>query len=95
MFSFSLLFPFFDTLPLPSIVDILSFLHLDDLQRASAVCKRMRTACDEERLWERLCREIFPSDLFTSPHPEKGTTYKEFLLTNYLHAKLLISIPPN
>jgi F-box-like len=68
---------------------MLGYLDLRDFEAVRCVCKRLHLACDDERLWKRLCQELIPFAF----KDDGAKSYKEILHENYINTILYINVP--
>eukprot|EP00026_Physarum_polycephalum_P007931 Phypoly_transcript_08003.p1 GENE.Phypoly_transcript_08003~~Phypoly_transcript_08003.p1 ORF type:complete len:508 (+),score=102.00 Phypoly_transcript_08003:88-1524(+) len=84
--SLGYVLPFVDILPAHIITHILTFLNFSEVVLAQTVCKRIATACDDEALWEVLCKRF----LYVFNKQEANKTHKEYFMEHY---NFRVSIP--
>jgi len=93
MFILSPLVCFLDIFPSDLIAHVLSFVKLDDLLALCATSKKLRLECENERLWERLCLRLTPYQLDEAKKKGPITSYKRFLVDNYLNQRMTVYVP--
>eukprot|EP00026_Physarum_polycephalum_P006344 Phypoly_transcript_06386.p1 GENE.Phypoly_transcript_06386~~Phypoly_transcript_06386.p1 ORF type:complete len:559 (+),score=85.81 Phypoly_transcript_06386:102-1778(+) len=86
VFSLSGQIPFVDVFPTDVLIQVLQYLDINDFEKVRAVCKRLREACDDDRLWKHLCKTLVP--YFKD---EDIKSYKEYLHEHYINAPLIVN----